>query len=97
MARAVLQAGLDSGRWKNAAPLVPYPDPLGRRQFGGTYEQMAGIATFHKATADLHVAGKAGGRGAQNEGDAAVAPRPREKGPKGLKGGPKEQERQTTL
>ena len=44
---------IDGGDWSNAALLVPTPDLLGRRQFGGAEREMERVQKYKRGLLDL--------------------------------------------
>ena len=53
LCKAVHQAVLDGNSWGNASLLLPVEDPLSNIEWGGSFGELEGIATFHKAMDDL--------------------------------------------
>ncbi len=48
------QVALDAGEWQNGALVMMHPDPLSRPEFGAGQTEMARIAAYRRALADLH-------------------------------------------
>jgi hypothetical protein len=51
--QAAHQASLDNGSWDTAWLMTGLPDPFNTKGFGGTPEQLAKIAAYRRAQADL--------------------------------------------
>jgi hypothetical protein len=51
--KALHQASIDGGSWKNAWLLTLMPDPLAPQQFGGAEQELEVIAAYTRAISDL--------------------------------------------
>ena len=51
--KSLHQVALDHGGWENAQLLLPYPDPLGRLEFGGEEGELEAIHKYRKSTKEL--------------------------------------------
>ena len=51
--RAIRQAVIDNGKWKTAWNLTYLPDPLSKRRFGGTPQDLEVIAQLEKSLDDI--------------------------------------------
>ena len=51
--KALAQARIDGGPWKNAWLRILMPDPLAPQQFGGAEQELEVIAAYTRAISDL--------------------------------------------
>jgi len=86
--KAIRQFTLDQGSWQASWPLSLLPDPYEQNEWGGTHEEMAAVAGFLRAKADLkekvHPKGSAALGG--SEGDAGEGQPTGRGGGRGRKG-----------
>ena len=66
--KALMQVAVDSGSWDNATLLLPYPDPLGTVDYGGTEREMEAVVTYRQGLRELKNRVKTGGKGGKGEG-----------------------------
>ena len=51
--KAIRQVSIDRGDWTNAQLLLPFPDLLGKLDFGGDEFEMKGVHSYRKALKEL--------------------------------------------
>ena len=51
--KAIIQLSKDDGKWETAVLLLPYSDPNGGLDFGGTEAEMAAIYHYKKSSKEL--------------------------------------------
>jgi hypothetical protein len=64
LSKAIFQSVLDGGQWHTAALLLPITDPIAKIEFGGTFAELQGAASYRKAMAEMkasHVRQSGGG------------------------------------
>jgi hypothetical protein len=73
--KAIAQAVLDGNSWSNASLILPINDPLETEEWGGSFQELEGIASYHKGMADLranhHTVRGGGGEHDGNSGSAS--------------------------
>ena len=67
--KALMQVAVDFGSWDNATLLLPYPDPLGTVDYGGTEREMEAVVTYRQGLRELKTRVQKGGKDKDSKDD----------------------------